>query len=80
MDASNGEFLAERETVKVVPNFSHGKLYLISGDVGPFVAGLPCEVPLWLAINLRQRGQFRLFFFSLVLHQDIFQFNSDFFF
>jgi len=39
MDAANGEFLAERETVQIVPNFSNGKLYLIGGDVGPFVAG-----------------------------------------
>ena len=60
MDAANGEFLAERETVQIVPNFSHGKLYLIAGDVGPFVAGLPCDVPLWLAINLRQRGKCKL--------------------
>lgn len=39
MDPSEGEFLAERETIDIIPNFSHNKLYLISGDVGPFKAG-----------------------------------------
>uniref|UniRef100_A0A2P2HZE0 DNA replication complex GINS protein PSF2 n=1 Tax=Hirondellea gigas TaxID=1518452 RepID=A0A2P2HZE0_9CRUS len=60
MNAADGEFLAEREKIQIIPNFSHDKLYLIAGDVGPFVAGLPCEVPLWLAVNLRQRGKCRL--------------------
>ncbi|KAF2364906.1 GINS subunit domain A [Trinorchestia longiramus] len=60
MEAADEEFLAEREVIQIIPNFSHEKLYLISGDVGPFVAGLPCSVPLWLAVNLRQRGKCRL--------------------
>jgi len=60
MDPSEGEFLAERETIDIIPNFSHNKLYLISGDVGPFKAGIPCSVPIWLAVNLRNRGKCRL--------------------
>ncbi|XP_018027598.1 probable DNA replication complex GINS protein PSF2 [Hyalella azteca] len=60
MEAVEEEFLAEREHVQIIPNFSHDKLYLIAGDVGPFVAGIPCSVPLWLAVNLRQRGKCRL--------------------
>ena len=31
-----------------------------SGDVGPFKPGLPVSVPLWLAVNLRQRQRCRL--------------------
>ncbi|KAK3865181.1 hypothetical protein Pcinc_029193 [Petrolisthes cinctipes] len=60
MDSIEIEFLAEKAPVTIVPNFTHDKLYLISGDVGPFTAGLPVEVPLWLGINLRQRGKCRL--------------------
>ncbi|KAI8790869.1 DNA replication complex GINS protein PSF2 [Biomphalaria glabrata] len=59
MDPSEVEFLAERELVKVIPNFTHDKIYLISGDVGPFSAGLPLPVPLWLAVNLKQRQKCR---------------------
>ena len=40
MNASDGEFLAERELIEIIPNYNHDKLFLISGDVGPFVAGL----------------------------------------
>ena len=32
----------------------------VSGDVGPFKPGLPVSVPLWLAVNLRQRQRCRL--------------------
>jgi len=30
------------------------------GDIGPFSAGLPLEVPLWMAINLKQRQKARI--------------------
>lgn len=33
---------------------------LLQGDLGPFNPGLPVEVPLWLAINLKQRQKCRL--------------------
>ena len=44
MDPSEIEFLAERERVEIVPNFSEGKMFLLDGDVGPFKAGRPLEV------------------------------------
>lgn len=50
------EFLAEEEIVKVTPRFSLGRSELICGDFGPFNPGVPTKIPLWLAINLRQRG------------------------
>lgn len=34
--------------------------FLWQGDLGPFNPGLPVEVPLWLAINLKQRQKCRL--------------------
>ncbi|CAG0879285.1 unnamed protein product [Cyprideis torosa] len=51
------EFLAEREIVKVVPNFAHPVLHLVAGDFGPFAPGIPTRVPLWLAVNLKQRSK-----------------------
>ncbi len=59
MDPSWIEFLSERETVKIVPNFTQPTLHLLAGDVGPFKAGIPLEVPLWVGLNLRQRQKCR---------------------
>lgn len=39
MDASEIEFLAEKSPISIIPNFTQEKLYLISGDVGPFAPG-----------------------------------------
>uniref|UniRef100_A0A8C5SFF5 DNA replication complex GINS protein PSF2 n=1 Tax=Laticauda laticaudata TaxID=8630 RepID=A0A8C5SFF5_LATLA len=60
MDAVEVEFLAEREMVTIIPNFSLDRIYLIGGELGPFNPGLPVEVPLWLALNLKQRQKCRL--------------------
>ncbi|KAL4688660.1 hypothetical protein H8959_004912 [Pygathrix nigripes] len=46
MDAAEVEFLAEKELVTIIPNFSLDKICLIGGDLGPFNPGLPVEVPL----------------------------------
>lgn len=32
----------------------------LQGDIGPFTAGLPIEVPLWIAVNLKQRQKARI--------------------
>ena len=60
MDPAEIEFLAEKESIEIVPNFTHGVMHLIQGDVGPFRPGLPVSVPLWLAVNLRQRQRCRM--------------------
>ncbi|XP_054627704.1 DNA replication complex GINS protein PSF2 [Dunckerocampus dactyliophorus] len=60
MDPSEVEFLAEKEMVKIIPNFNLDKLYLIGGDLGPFNPGLPMDVPVWLALNLKQRQKCRV--------------------
>lgn len=39
MDAAEIEFLAEKTPISIIPNFTQEKLYLISGDVGPFAPG-----------------------------------------
>ncbi|XP_067010466.1 probable DNA replication complex GINS protein PSF2 [Anabrus simplex] len=60
MDPSEVEFLAEKLFVSIVPNFNLGIIHLISGDVGPFRAGLPVRVPMWIATNLRQQQKCRI--------------------
>lgn len=60
MDPSEIEFLAENEQITIIPNFTQGKLHLICGDCGPFTPSMPIQVPLWFAINLRQRQKCRI--------------------
>lgn len=60
MDPSEVEFLGEKELVSIVPNFSFDTIHLISGSVGPFRAGLPIKVPIWLAVNLKQQQKCRI--------------------
>ncbi|EDV25557.1 uncharacterized protein TRIADDRAFT_55771 [Trichoplax adhaerens] len=60
MEACEIEFLAEDSIVTVLPNFSENKIYLISGDVGPFNPSMPTDLPLWLAIDLKQRQKCRI--------------------
>ena len=40
MNAAEVEFIAEKTLIEIIPNFAHGKLYLISGDVGPLLPGI----------------------------------------
>nr|CCA19497.1 DNA replication complex GINS protein PSF2 putative [Albugo laibachii Nc14] len=58
------EFLAEQELIKIIPYFqiqeNHKMLHFISGDFGPFQAGIPLHVPLWLAIMLKQLRKCRI--------------------
>ncbi|XP_014204501.1 DNA replication complex GINS protein PSF2 [Copidosoma floridanum] len=60
MDPSEVEFLGEKKLVSIVPNFSFGIIHLISGSFGPFRAGLPVKVPIWLALNLKQQQKCRI--------------------
>ncbi|XP_034946216.1 probable DNA replication complex GINS protein PSF2 [Chelonus insularis] len=60
MDSNEIEFLGEAQQVKIVPNFNFGQIHLISGSVGPFRAGMPVIVPIWLAINLKQQQKCRI--------------------
>lgn len=60
MEPMEVEFLAEKQLITIVPNFSENKLCLISGEFGPFNPSMHTQVPLWLAINLRQRHKCRI--------------------
>jgi len=57
MDPKEYEFVAENEKVMITPKFNHGTMTLIQGDVGPFISGLPLEVPVWLGVMMRQQGR-----------------------
>lgn len=51
---------AERQPVTIVPNFDIEQLKLISCDLGPFKAGQPVDVPLWMAMLLKQEKRCRI--------------------
>jgi hypothetical protein len=57
---NQSSFCAENEKVSIIPSFNYyNSIPLISSpdqsDVGPFQAGLPTIVPLWIAKTLHQR-------------------------
>ncbi|CAH0701530.1 unnamed protein product [Spodoptera exigua] len=60
MDPYEVEFIGENRIISVIPNFSYDKIYLICGEFGPFRAGLPINVPLWLAMMLKQKQKCRI--------------------
>ncbi|EJW78719.1 hypothetical protein WUBG_10373 [Wuchereria bancrofti] len=49
------EFIAGNEWIQINPQFNLDELRLICGDIGPFEAGMPIWVPLWIAVTLRKR-------------------------
>lgn len=56
MDPAEIEFMAEQEYVSIIPKFSDmRRIHLIAGDIGPFRAGIPVSVPIWVAITLRNK-------------------------
>lgn len=55
MNPSELEFLAEKEFVEIVPKFNLDSIFLLEGQLGPFRAGLPVRVPLWVGMDFRRR-------------------------
>ena len=57
-----GTFLAGDEMVRIVPSFElqEEELLTLNKKVGPWTAGIPTMVPLWLAILLRKRSLCRI--------------------
>ncbi|XP_009881108.1 PREDICTED: DNA replication complex GINS protein PSF2-like [Charadrius vociferus] len=58
--ASPGEKNLHVPSIIVTPPTPTGTTLSREGDLGPFNPGLPVEVPVWLAINLKQRQKCRL--------------------
>ena len=49
------EFFCEDEPIEITPTFRGERLEFISGTFGPFKPAKMLQVPLWLAIYLKQR-------------------------
>uniref|UniRef100_A0A1I7TCF7 Protein kinase domain-containing protein n=1 Tax=Caenorhabditis tropicalis TaxID=1561998 RepID=A0A1I7TCF7_9PELO len=48
--------LAGNTLIDVIPSVSDTRpIHLISGDIGPFEAGVPCKVPIWTAILMKRK-------------------------
>ncbi|KAF0990694.1 hypothetical protein HZS_6472 [Henneguya salminicola] len=60
MDPCDVEYFAENKLINVFPNFRADKIYLLTGDIGPFQPGLSTLVPIWVAITLKQRRKCRI--------------------
>lgn len=59
MDPEELEFLGEKVITSVIPNFTQDAIHLICGSFGPFRAGIPVNVPLWMANHLRKQQKCR---------------------
>ncbi|WWC66362.1 DNA replication complex GINS protein PSF2 [Kwoniella pini CBS 10737] len=53
-------FLAEEETIDIVPLFSMTRVRLLSGIYGPFQPPSAAKVPLWLALSLKRKRKCRI--------------------
>ncbi|CAO1376658.1 unnamed protein product [Diamesa serratosioi] len=60
MDPDELEFIGENKSIGVIPNFNFEPIHLISGSIGPFRAGLPLHIPLWLAIHMKKQQKCRI--------------------
>eukprot|EP01117_Protostelium_nocturnum_P014205 TRINITY_DN5384_c0_g1_i1.p1 TRINITY_DN5384_c0_g1~~TRINITY_DN5384_c0_g1_i1.p1 ORF type:complete len:189 (-),score=55.45 TRINITY_DN5384_c0_g1_i1:157-723(-) len=52
---SDVDFFAEDEKITIEPNFNMEAVTFISGTLGPFKTLQKTEVPLWLAVELKQK-------------------------
>ncbi|OCF31110.1 DNA replication complex GINS protein PSF2 [Kwoniella heveanensis CBS 569] len=53
-------FLAEEDTIDIVPLFSMTRIRLLSGIYGPFQPPSAARVPLWLALSLKRKRKCRI--------------------
>ena len=54
------EFIACEERIQIVPSVAMPVLHFLRGDFGPFRPNRKIVVPVWLALNLQQRGRCRI--------------------
>ena len=55
------EFCAENELIYVCPTVSTPRVFsFLSGNFGPLVAGVNVQVPLWLAVTLKESNKARI--------------------
>lgn len=53
-------FLAEDDTIDIVPLFSMSRVRLLAGIYGPFTPPSRATVPLWLALSLKRKNKCRI--------------------
>ena len=53
-------FKAEDEHISIVPNFNSNVLHFLNGDFGPFHSNLATDIPIWLALALKERHKCRI--------------------
>eukprot|EP00033_Pygsuia_biforma_P002970 GCRY01003271.1.p1 GENE.GCRY01003271.1~~GCRY01003271.1.p1 ORF type:complete len:229 (+),score=8.25 GCRY01003271.1:122-808(+) len=51
------QFLGEESLLRIIPKFNLPSLQLISCELGPFKAGRPIQVPMWIAFQLKKQGR-----------------------
>jgi GINS complex subunit 2 len=56
-NCSENEYLAENTLITVTSGVDHPVFRFISGYFGPLISGMPCQIPIWLAITLRKKGK-----------------------
>ena len=54
---AENEFFAENSEITIIPSFKGEQFNFISGSYGPFRPSRPMQVPLWLAVYLKQRNK-----------------------
>jgi GINS complex subunit 2 len=54
------EMIAGNQLITILPSISMEKTALISGAYGPLVPMRRCQVPLWMAINLKLKRKCRI--------------------
>ena len=58
--ASESDYIAENYLIEIIPNFHAEKIYLVSGEYGPFKPNKIIKIPLWLAVKYRNNNQCKI--------------------
>ncbi|EEB12977.1 DNA replication complex GINS protein PSF2, putative [Pediculus humanus corporis] len=77
MEPAEIEFLAEEKYITIIPRFHCRKTYFITGELGPFRAGIPLKVPLWLARDLKRRQKCHVLTPEWLDLENLSQLNAD---
>lgn len=60
MDPDEIEFLGDTDDITIIPTFNNASMPMIAGEIGPFRAGIPISLPLWIAIHLKQQKKCKI--------------------
>ncbi len=60
INPSELDYISENYLIEIIPNFHSGKIYLVSGEYGPFKPNKIIKIPLWLAVKYRNNNQCKI--------------------